>query len=148
MPKSSMIAECLRSYAHWWLDRAEEADDGRNARSAIALISAAAYARELDDSTPVVARMAAAGCFATGRFDPGAEAEQIIRGWRCDDVTQGPAGLLEAVAAAAERCHAAPLGLGEQAKQAKQVKQGKQGKPGKQNPRSRSRSRRRAFRAG
>lgn len=109
MLKRSMIADYLRSYAHWRLDRAEEPDEGRNARSAVALLDAAAYTQQLDDSARVLVRMADAGCFGTGGFDPGAEADRIIRGWRYvsdgdrDGGATDPAALLEAVAGAAER---------------------------------------------
>lgn len=104
MSKSSMIANYLRSYAHWRIDRAEEQDGGRNARAAIGLIDAAAYAAGLDDSERVVVRMAVAGCFAVGRFNPGVEGEHIIRRWHYDgDTAREPAELLAELAAAAER---------------------------------------------
>ena len=154
MLKSSMIADCLRSYAHWRLDRAEEADDGRNARSAIALISAAAYAQDLDDSAPVMTRLTDAGCFADDRFDPGAEAVRIIRGWHCDDAVGEPAALLDAVAAAAERKAGRPKAGQATAGQttATQSKAGRsklnQAKGNQANRAKRSRSRRRAFRSG
>lgn len=103
MPKTWMIADYLRPYAQWRINRAEARDDGRNARAAIALIDAAAYATQMDDSERVVVRMAIAGCFALGRFNPGVEGERIIRFWHYDDAEGGPADLLEALASAAER---------------------------------------------
>ncbi|MFC4913497.1 hypothetical protein [Actinomadura gamaensis] len=103
MPKSWMIADYLRPYAQWRIDRAEERDDGRNARAAIGLIDAAAYAMQLDDSDRVIVRLAIAGCFAFERFNPGTEGERLIRRWHYDDTTGAPRDLLVALADAAER---------------------------------------------
>lgn len=98
-----MIAEYLRSQARWRLDRADERDGGRNARSAIGLLDAVTYACQLDDGDRAIVRMSAAGCFAQGRYNPGVEGERIIRFWHFDDVGGGPAELFEALASAAER---------------------------------------------
>ncbi|MFD0536494.1 hypothetical protein ACFQY7_24950 [Actinomadura luteofluorescens] len=68
-----MIADYLRPYAQWRINRPDPCDDGRNARAAIGLIDAAAYVTGLDDSERVIVRMAIAGCFTLGRFNPGAE---------------------------------------------------------------------------
>ncbi|MCP2335642.1 hypothetical protein [Actinomadura rupiterrae] len=103
MPKSWMIADFLRPYAQWRIDRAEERDDGRNARAAIGLIDAAAYAMQLDDSDRVIVRLAIAGCFAFERFNPGVEGERLIRRWHYDDTEGTPGDLLTALADAAER---------------------------------------------
>ncbi|MEU5882153.1 hypothetical protein [Spirillospora sp. NPDC047279] len=103
MPKTWMIADYLRPYAQWRINRADTRDDGRNARAAIGLIDAASYCMQIDDGERVVVRMAIAGCFAFGRFNPGAEGERLIRFWHYEDASGGPAELLEAVAAAAER---------------------------------------------
>ncbi|MEV5572915.1 hypothetical protein AB0L06_22955 [Spirillospora sp. NPDC052269] len=103
MPKSWMIADFLRPYAQWRIERAEERDDGRNARAAIGLIDAAAYAMQMDDSDRLIDRMAAAGCFAFGRFNPGAEGERLIRRWHYDDTEGAPRDLFAALADAAER---------------------------------------------
>ncbi|MFG2003188.1 hypothetical protein ACGFNU_28910 [Spirillospora sp. NPDC048911] len=103
MPKTWMIADYLRPYAQWRINRAEARDDGCNARAAIGLIDAAAYCMQKDDSERVIVRMAVAGCFALGRFNPGAEGERIIRYWHYHDPEGGPAELLDALAAAAER---------------------------------------------
>jgi hypothetical protein len=111
VPKTWMIADYLRPYAQWRINRAEARDDGRNARAAIALIDAAAYATQMDDSERVIVRMAIAGCFALGRFNPGVEGERIIRFWHYDDAEGGPAELLEALACAAER-GLQPVGAG------------------------------------
>jgi hypothetical protein len=98
-----MIAEYLRPYAQWRINRPDPCDDGRNARAAIGLIDAAAYVSQLDDSERVIVRMAIAGCFALGRFNPGAEGENLIRFWHYDDASGGPSDLLEALAERAER---------------------------------------------
>ncbi len=94
-----MIADYLRPYAQWRIDR----PGPRNVRAAIGLIDAAAYATHLDESSRVIVRLAIAYCFALGRFNPGAEGEQIIRAWHYDDATGAPSDLLEALAASAEQ---------------------------------------------
>ncbi|MFC5181647.1 hypothetical protein [Actinomadura harenae] len=103
MPKSWMIADFLRPYAQWRIERAEERDDGRNARAAIGLIDAAAYAMQMDDSDRLIARMASAGCFAHERFNPGTEGERLIRRWHYDDTEGAPRDLFFALADAVER---------------------------------------------
>ncbi|WP_051712330.1 hypothetical protein [Spirillospora albida] len=102
-PKNRMVADYLRPYAQWRINRADPRDDGRNARAAIALIDAAAYALLLEEDERVIVRMAIAGCFASGRFDPGPEGERLVRFWHYDEVDGSAADLLEAVAACAER---------------------------------------------
>jgi hypothetical protein len=97
-----MMAEYLRSCARWRLDRADELDGGGNARSALGLLDAAVYAENMADSERVVVRMVVAGCFALGRFNPGAEGEWIIRCWHYEDSEGGPLDLFGAVATAAE----------------------------------------------
>ncbi|TDD36317.1 hypothetical protein E1287_11490 [Actinomadura sp. KC06] len=101
--RTCMIADYLRPYAQWRINRPDPCDDGRNARAAIGLIDAAAYVMQLDESARVIVRMAVAGCFTTGRFNPGAEGERLIRFWHYDNADGGPSDLLEALAAAAER---------------------------------------------
>lgn len=99
-----MVADCLRSFARWRLDRADEADGGRNARCALALIDAALYARHLDDGDRLVLRLDAAGCFVHGRYCPGVEGERMIRFWHYNErSTAGPVELLSKLAEAAER---------------------------------------------
>src|SRR2546423_15288323 len=98
-----MIADYVRTRAWWRLDRADETDGGRNARSAIGLIDAASYAAQLDESDRVIVRLTIAGCFVHGRFHPGVEGDRIIRFWHYETAEGGPADLLEALAAAAER---------------------------------------------
>jgi hypothetical protein len=103
VPKTQLIAEYLRAHARWRIDRVDEGDCGRNARAAIALIDAADYVTTLGEYAKVVVRLAVAGCFSGGRFDPGGEGERVIRGWRYDTGRTDPARLLEALAEAAER---------------------------------------------
>ncbi|RFU36705.1 hypothetical protein DZF91_36755 [Actinomadura logoneensis] len=102
MPKSWMIADFLRPYAQWRIDRADERDDGRNARAAIGLIDAAAYAMQLDDGDRLIIRLASAGCFDSERFDPGADGERLVRRWHYDGLDGAPRDLLAALADAAE----------------------------------------------
>lgn len=103
MHRTVMIAEYLRPYAQWRIARPDPADDCRNARAAIGLIDAAAYVAELDDCDRLIVRMAVAGCFAKGRFDPGPEGEALVRHWHYDEAAGGAADLLEGLAACAER---------------------------------------------
>jgi hypothetical protein len=98
-----MIAEHLRFHARWRINRAEEGDEGRNARSAVALLDAATYLEGLDDGHRMITRLTRAGCFAGGSFDPGVEGERIIRFWHYDDPEGAPAELLETLVAAVER---------------------------------------------
>lgn len=98
MRKTDLIADCLRRYAWWRLNRADERDEGRNARSAVALLDAAAYAAALPDDSPVVARLTAAGCFKDDKFHLRPPAERLVRFWHYDDEAGLPADLLEAIA--------------------------------------------------
>jgi hypothetical protein len=112
MQKSWMVADYLRSYARWRLDRADENDGGRNARSALALIDAAVYTRNLDDNDPSVLRLNAAGCFLHSRFCPGTEGERMIKFWHYyKRVAGGPEELLNELAEAAERDLAPLVGV-------------------------------------
>lgn len=101
--KSLMIADYLQACARWRLDRADPADDGRNARAALALLDAAAYTRALGDSERVVLRLHAAGCFIHGRYNPGMEGEHLIRFWHYDAPEGSPEDLLLELANCAER---------------------------------------------
>ncbi|TYB38850.1 hypothetical protein [Actinomadura chibensis] len=103
MLRTCMIADYLRPYAQWRINRPDSHRDDRDARAAIGLIDAAAYAAQLDDAERVIIRLIVAGCFRGGRFDPGPEGERIIRFWHYDDASGSPADLLEALAACAER---------------------------------------------
>jgi len=103
VPKTQLIADYLHTCARWRINLVEESDCGRNARAAIALIDAAEYAASLDEHDQVVVRLAVAGCFSGGRFDPGGEGERIVRNWCYDGGLQHPGELLELLAEAAER---------------------------------------------
>jgi hypothetical protein len=100
--KTFMIAECLRRYAWWRLNRSDDHDEGRNARSAVALLNAAAYAAELPDDAPVLDRLSEAGTFTDGEFRLPVPAERIVRFWHYEEPGGGPDDLLEAIAAMAE----------------------------------------------
>jgi hypothetical protein len=98
-----MIAECLRRYAWWRLNRADECDEGRNARSAIALLNAAAYAADLPEDAPVLARLSAGGSFSDEEFHLPEAAERIVRFWHYEEAGGRPQDLLEAIAAMARQ---------------------------------------------
>jgi hypothetical protein len=100
--KSFMIAECLRRYAWWRLNRSDEHDEGRNARSAVALLNAAAYAAELPEDAPVIARLGATGSFSGEEFRLPVPAERIVRYWHYEEPSGDPEELLEAIAAMVE----------------------------------------------
>lgn len=102
MRKSFMIAECLRRYAWWRLNRSDEHDEGRNARSAIALLNAAAYAAELPEDAPVITRLVKVGSLTGDEFHLPASAERIVRFWHYEDTGGSADELLEAIAAMAE----------------------------------------------
>lgn len=102
MRKTYQIAECLRRYAWWRLNRADERDEGRHARSAVALLNAAAYAAELPDDASVVARLSANGAFVGNEFHLPEPAERIVRFWHFEEPGGNPEELLEAIAAMAE----------------------------------------------
>ncbi len=102
MRKTSMIAECLRRYAWWRLNRADERDEGRNARSAIALLNAAAYAADLPEDAPVLTRLSSGGNFSDEEFRLPEAAERIVRFWHYEEAGGKPEDLLEAIAAMAE----------------------------------------------
>ncbi len=103
MRKTSMIAECLRRYAWWRLNRADDRDEGRNARSAIALLNAAAYAADLPEDAPVLARLSAGGNFSDEEFRLPEAAERIVRFWHYEAPGGKPEELLEAIAAMAQQ---------------------------------------------
>ncbi|SEG15949.1 hypothetical protein SAMN04489712_103437 [Thermomonospora echinospora] len=103
MPRTQLIADYLRAQARSRIDRVEKDDHGHNARTAIALIDAADYVTTLDEHAQVLVRLAVAGCFSGGRFDPGGEGERIVGDWHHDLGPADPAELLESLAEAAER---------------------------------------------
>ena len=101
MRKTFMIAECLRRYAWWRLNRADERDEGRNARSAIALLNAAAYVADLPEDASVITRLSECGGFSDEEFRLPEAAERIVRFWHYEEFAGGPEDLLEAIAAMA-----------------------------------------------
>lgn len=102
MRKTFMIAECLRRYAWWRLNRSDEHDEGRNARCAVALLNAAAYTAELPEDSPIVNRLCAAGSVMEGEFRLPVPAERIVRFWHYEETGGNPGDLLEAIAAMTE----------------------------------------------
>ncbi|MFI6291895.1 hypothetical protein ACIBEJ_09945 [Nonomuraea sp. NPDC050790] len=84
MSRSETLAAYLRSQARRRLDRVESNDDGRNARGALALFDAAAYAASLPDDDPLIAMLDKAGCYGPlgcEDFDPGDAGARLIRDW-------------------------------------------------------------------
>lgn len=102
MRKTFLIAACLRRYAWWRLNRADEHDEGRNARCAIALLNAAAYAAELPEDAPIITRLAESGCLTGDGFALPEPAERIVRFWHYEESSGTPKDLLEAIAAMTE----------------------------------------------
>lgn len=85
MSRSESLAVYLRAQARRSLDRVESNDGGRNARCALALFDAAAYAADLPDDDPVVLMLDQAGCYGPlgcEGFDPGEAGDRLIRGWQ------------------------------------------------------------------
>ncbi|SEM50883.1 hypothetical protein [Nonomuraea pusilla] len=84
MSRSESLAVFLRAQARRCLDRVETRDDGRNARRALALLDAAAYAGSLPDDDPLIRMLDEAGCYrgaGSEEFDPGEDAVRLIRSW-------------------------------------------------------------------
>jgi hypothetical protein len=99
--KAILVAQFLRARAWWRLDSA-----GPNAvhvaRSVVSLIDAAGYVHSLRDDDPDLAALDAAGCFATGLFDPGPQGWVIVRDWQlAETASAGPEELLAQLAQAA-----------------------------------------------
>ncbi|NRQ31074.1 hypothetical protein HII36_04385 [Nonomuraea sp. NN258] len=84
MSRSASLAAYFRAAAWRRLDRVEPNDDDRNARSALALLDAAAYAADLPEDDPLIIRLDEAGCFGLlgcDEFDPGEAGERLVRDW-------------------------------------------------------------------
>lgn len=84
MSRSESLAAYLRAQARRCLDRVESDDGGRNARRALALLDAAAYAGGLPDDDPLILQLDQAGCFGPlgcEAFDPGEAGTRHIRSW-------------------------------------------------------------------
>jgi hypothetical protein len=98
-----LVAQFLRARAWWRLDCAGPSAL-HSARSAVSLLDAAAYLRDVPDDHPDMTALAMAGCFRGGVFEPGAEGAVIVRDWQlADEQTAGPTELLAALAQAADR---------------------------------------------
>jgi hypothetical protein len=101
--KAILVAQFLRARAWWRLDSAG-ASALRTARSVVSLLDAAGYAHALPDDDPSLVALDAAGCFASGVFDPGPEGWMIVREWQlADEASAGPEDLLAQLARAAGR---------------------------------------------
>ncbi|WP_084963818.1 hypothetical protein [Thermoactinospora rubra] len=82
MSRSQSLAEYLRAQAWRRLDRVERGDNGMNARCALALLDAAAYAADLPEDDPLIDRLQSAGCFGPlGEFEPGEPGRRLVRDW-------------------------------------------------------------------
>ncbi|GHE45028.1 hypothetical protein GCM10017673_53800 [Streptosporangium violaceochromogenes] len=91
MGRIESLAEYLRAQGRRRLDRVESGDGGRNARSALALLDAAAYTASLGDDDPLVEVLVAAGCFGPhgfGEFRPGERVAALIRSWESGEPWQ------------------------------------------------------------
>lgn len=85
MSRSESLAAYLRGQGRRRLDRVESKDDGRNAKCALALLDAAAYAASLPDDDPLILMLDQAGCFGPlgcEQFDPGEAGTKLIRHWQ------------------------------------------------------------------
>ncbi|GAA5060247.1 hypothetical protein HNP84_004939 [Thermocatellispora tengchongensis] len=105
MTRSESVAEYFRTHGRRRLDRVEVRDGGRNARCALALLDAAAYAGSLDDGDPLITGLVEAGCFGPGGdgpFDPGDEGLAIVKNWESGEPWQ----LLFAIRSAAAQAGA------------------------------------------
>ncbi|MEV0994541.1 hypothetical protein [Nonomuraea sp. NPDC050202] len=103
MSRSESLAVYLRAQARRRLDRVETRDDGRNARCALALLDAAAYAGSLPDDDPLILMLDQAGCFGPlgcEEFDPGEAGNQLIRHWEGGEPHELLLALPVAIAAA------------------------------------------------
>ncbi len=95
------MAEFLRTQAGWRL-AAAGADPVRAARSAAALLDAAAYVAGLAEDDKDLALLDRGGCFRGDVFDPGPKGRSIACWWQFGDQPQaGPRDLIAALATAA-----------------------------------------------
>jgi hypothetical protein len=79
-----MLARFLRDEAWRRLD-SPGVNAIRVARSVVALLDTAARLGEIPDSHPDLDRLARAGCFRGGVFDPGEAGLAVVRGWELAD---------------------------------------------------------------
>jgi hypothetical protein len=85
LSRSESLAVYLRGQARRRLDRVESNDGGRNAKGALALLDAAAYAGSLPDDDPVILMLDQAGCYGPlgcEDFNPGDAGDRLIRTWQ------------------------------------------------------------------
>ena len=100
MTRQLLLAEFLRAQAAWRLARAGS-DPVRTARSAAALLDAAAYVAALTDDDGALTLLDRRGCFRGQVFDPGPKGVSITRWWQYRDVPQAsPPDLIAALTAA------------------------------------------------
>jgi hypothetical protein len=98
--KKMLVAEFLRAQAGWRLASAG-ADPVRAARSAAALLDAAAYVAALTEDDRDLVRLSRGGCFRGNVFDPGPKGISIARWWQFGDGAHAaPRDLIAALAAA------------------------------------------------
>ncbi|MGV9774510.1 hypothetical protein [Streptosporangium sp. NPDC003464] len=91
MSRIESLAEYLRAEGRRKLDRVEVRDGGRNARSALALLDAAAYTQSLDDDDPLLAVLVEAGCYGPHGFDdfqPDGRITGLVRSWESGEPWQ------------------------------------------------------------
>ena len=101
---TSKLADYLRDQARWREQKAQEWEDGRNERSARALLEAAEYVETLDDNDKRIRTMERAKYFMVDVCTPGEEGENLVRTWNFHQYTGDPADLVNDLAkAAAER---------------------------------------------
>ncbi|GGT10601.1 hypothetical protein ACIBIZ_40535 [Nonomuraea spiralis] len=103
MSRSESLAAYLRAQARRRLDRVESNDDGRNARSALALLDAASYAAGLPDDDPIILMLDQAGCYGPlgcEEFEPGEAGGRMIRSWTGGEPHELLLGLPAAIEAA------------------------------------------------
>ncbi len=106
LSRSESLAVYLRGQARHRLDRVESNDGGRNARGALALLDAAAYAESLPDDDPVILTLDQAGCYGPlgcEDFDPGDAGNRLIRTWQGGEPHDLLLSLPAAIAASPDR---------------------------------------------
>jgi hypothetical protein len=129
--KKMLVAEFLRAQAGWRLATADT-DPVRAARSAAALLDAAAYVAGLTEDDRDLARLSRGGCFRGNVFDPGPKGMSIARWWQFGDGVQaGPRDLIAALAAAVGPAPALPRQPRPSQVQAPPVTPGERGRPGR-----------------
>ena len=79
-----MLTRFLRDQAWWRLD-SPGVNAIRTARSVVALLDTAICLEGLPDNHPDLKKLARAGCFRNGVFDPGEAGLAVVRGWELAD---------------------------------------------------------------